>query len=143
MLSGRRSVLLAASMLTSRFDCKLAARGILGNQGCCHSADETEWAIPVDYNEDVSMERVDGSLDGALRNDAFWTFGQGVKPKLAGLRICVERLLDVAVSCSEASAPMLSARSCLIGGRSGMPRGGVRHMRATIPVAIRRGPSPL
>jgi len=72
--------------------------------GLYHSADETGWAISVDFGNDISMERVVDSFDDALRDDAFWTLDQGVKLKLAGLRICAARLLDGAVSYSEASA---------------------------------------
>lgn len=72
--------------------------------GLYHSADETGWAFPVDFGNDISMERVVDSFDGALRSDAFWTLGQSIKLKLAGLMICAQRLLDGAVLYSEASA---------------------------------------
>ena len=69
-----------------------------------HSGNGGGWAPPDAFTDDVDPKRVIASLDEALRTDAFWSLDPNTKAKLAGLKICTEKMLNGGVSHFETEA---------------------------------------
>ena len=72
--------------------------------GRYHSGDGGGWAPPDDFTDDIDPKRVIASFDEALRTDAFWSLDPNTKAKLAGLKICTEKMLNGGASHFETEA---------------------------------------
>lgn len=72
--------------------------------GRYHSGDGGGWAPSDGFTDDVDLKRVITSFDEALRADAFWSLDSNMRLKLAGLKICTERMLNGGASRFESGA---------------------------------------
>lgn len=72
--------------------------------GRYHSGNGGGWAPPDAFTDDVDPKRVIASFDAVLRADAFWLLDPNTKTKLAGLKICTEKMLNGGVSHFETEA---------------------------------------
>lgn len=72
--------------------------------GRYHSGDGGGWAPPDAFTDDVDPKRVIANFDEVPRADAFWSLDSDTKTKLAGLKICTEKMLNGETSHFETEA---------------------------------------
>ena len=72
--------------------------------GRYHSGDGGGWAPPDAFTDGVDPKRVIANFDEVPRADAFWSLDSDTKTKLAGLKICTEKMLNGGTSHFETEA---------------------------------------